>query len=427
MLYPDQPGSQGVANGLRRAAQMTNFEWNPLKPIPGVIFYYDKEMNKNYLEYYIQAGLPQKGVIYSSARIVDKHIGFEVPLETYATALRNPDSVLYTRCLHGTSGHGVGCWYGIVCSAFASYVHNLPRQVVCAEWPTYPGVSRLDITAPEDLDGLRLLDIVLNPKTHIAVVTGILRDIEGHVRKVEVSESTLPTCRRLWYTPEEFRTYWFERGFAIFRNENVDDIPYQPNPYSYVEGDEELIDESNFVDFQIAKRPRGFMSDYGNKANYALGEPVVFSVFDPAIREIEVMDENEESVTLTVEEGKASFTPGAAGVYHAYAVNSEGLEEVVEWYVFDFRVSLDKKIYKVGEPITVTFRDAQNQDGVFRYYLKNQPRYKKLAAPVTPEEIAAGRLTIPGAPEPGTFYVSVYTSGPYALYGSLEVRLEVVE
>lgn len=427
MLYPDKPKSQGVANGLKRAAQMTGFEWTPLKPIPGVIYYFDREQRKNYLEYYMQAGLPQKGVIYSSARIVDKHIGFEVPLETFATALQNSDSVLYSRCLHGTSGHGVGCWYGIVCSAFASYVHELPRQVVCAEWPTYPNVAKPEIDSVADLDGLQLLDLMLNPRMHIAVVTGILRDVEGHVRKVEVSESTLPTCRRLWYTLPEFQTYWFDRGFSVYRNEKVDEISYTPNPYSRVEGDEELIDESNFLDYQAAARPRAFMSDYGNKANYALGEPVIYSVFDPAVREIEVMDENEDCITLQVENGKASFTPKKAGVYHAYAVNSEGLEEDVSCYVFDFRTKLDKEVYKVGEPITVSFRDAQNQSGIFRYYLKNQPRYKKYAADVTPKEIAAGKLTIPGAKEAGTYYVSLYTHGPFAHYGSLEIKLEVVE
>lgn len=427
MYYPDKPKSQGVANGLKRALQMTEFEWTPLRPVPGVIYYYDREMNKKYLEYFIQAGLPQKGVIYSSARIVDKHIGFEVPLETYATALKNPDSVLYTRCLHGTSGHGVGCWYGIVCSAFASYVHNMPWQVVCAEWASYPGISRLDITKPEDLDSLELLDIVLNPKTHVAVVTGIERDTEGKVHRVEVSESTLPTCRRLWYTPEEFKTYWFDRGFSVFRNAAVDGIPYTPCPYSPVEGDEELLDANGFEALQTAKRPRGFMSDYGNKANYALGEPVVFSVPDSAIREITVRSERGETVSVPVEEGRAEFTPDAAGVWRAFAVKSEGCEESVEWYVFDFRVRLDKEIYTAGEPIEVTFTDAQNQDKIFRYYLKTRDRYKKLARPVSPEEISAGRLTIPGTLDPGTYYVSVYTRGPYASYGSLEVKLEVTE
>ena len=425
MLYPDKPKSLGVENGLKRAAQMTGFQWTPLKPIPGVLYYLDKDGGKNYLEYYMQAGLPQTGVIYSSARIVDKHIGFEVPLETYATALKNPNSVLYTRCLHGTSGHGVGCWYGIVCSAFVSYVHNMPRQVVCSQWPTYPGISRLDITSPEDLDKLQLLDIVLNTKTHVAVVTGILRDIDGKVQKVEVSESTLPVCRRLWFTPEEFKLYWFGRDFLIYRNEHVDDIPYEPNPYSYVEGDEALLDESSFLDYQAAKRPMAFMSDYGNKANYALGEPVIFTVFDRALQELEIMDENEDTVAVPVENGRAVFTPKAAGVYHAYGVDGEGYEQDVEWYVYDAKVTTDKQVYKLGEPITVTFRDAQNQQDYFHCYLKSQTRYKKVSADILPSEVAAGTVTIPGPKEPGTYYFTAYSRSPYAIYGTTEVELKV--
>ncbi len=425
MFYPDQPKSQGVANGLKRAAQMTGFEWNPLKNIPSVHFYLNAQQERTYADTYLQAGLPQKGVIYSSARLPDKHVGFEVLLETYATALKNPDSILYTRSLHGTSGHGAGCWYGIVCSAFASYVHDFPRQVVCSEWPTYPGVSQVEIEKKEDLEKLELLDLVLNPKRHIAVVTGILRDVDGKVQKVEVSESTLPVCRRLWYSPEEFERYWLNKEFRIYRDANVDSISYTPNPYSKVPGDEKLIDESNFLDFQAARRPRAFMSDYGNKANYALGEPVVFSVFDEAVREIEVMDQNENTETLQVENGKASYLPKTAGLYHAYGVNAEGLEEEVEWYVFDFKTALDKKVYKVGEPITVCFQDAENQENCFRYYLKGETHYKKYAAPISKEEIKAGKFVCPGAKEPGRYYISVYTVGPYCNYGSLEIPVTV--
>lgn len=427
MLYHDKPKNKGVENGLKRAKQMVDFEWSPLKIIPNVMFYTDPEGKKHYINSFVKPGLPQKGVTYSSARIVDKHVGFEVALDTYATALMNPDSVLYTRNLHGTSGHGVGCYYGIVCSAFASYVHDLPYQVVCKDWPKYPGVKLLDIDErwPEAADELELLDIVLDVKSHIAVITDIERDVDGHVVTIEVSEATLPLTKATSFTLDEFKLYWFGYGFKIYRKSDLENITYTPCAYSPVEGDEDDIDEDNVCEMMAAEYAPSFMTDYGDKANYALGEPVVFSVFDEAIREIEVFDDKDKKTKVKVKDGKASFRPKAAGIYFATAVNQYGEEESVSWYTFDCAVSADKKVYAVGEPIRFSFRDAQNHDKCDLIYVKNQERYKKYIAHLTAEDLEKGETVLPGLSEPGEYYIVVYSVSPYARYGSVEIRIEV--
>ena len=429
MLYHDKPKNQGVENGLKRAKQIVDFEWTPLKMIPSNHCIWDAAKEKHYLDTHIRAGEPQKGVIYSSARIVDKHVGFEVRLETLATALANPDSVLYTRTLHGTSGHGVGCYYGIVCSAFASYVHDLPFQVVCKNWPSYPGVTHLDLEEnwPESADRLELLDIVLNPKQHIAVITDILRDVDGHVLAVEVSESVLPVARRLVYSLDEFRTFWFGNGFTVFRREGLEKITYTPNPYSPVEGDDELTDETNICDMLSADYAPSFMTDYGDKANYALGEPVVVSVFDETIEAVDFYDGDDHCVTVPVEDGKAVYVPKAAGIHFAEAINRYGEPESVTWYVFDCRVQTDKEVYRPGEPIHVTYRDAENQDRMNNYYLKTKDRYLKYTEVFTDEMREKGEFVIPGVNDPGDYYLCVYSRSPYAQYGSIEVPVKVAE
>lgn len=428
MIYHAIPRSQGVENGLKRAKQMVDFEWSPLKTIPSNLTYKKPDGKPVYIDSFIKPGLPQKGVEYSSARIVDKHVGFEVSLETYATALENPDSVLYTRNLHGTSGHGVGAYYGIVCSAFASYVHNMPKQIVCKCWPTYPGVSKVEMDMdnyPECLKNIELLDVVLNPRQHIAVVTDILTDVSGEVVGIEVSESTLPVCRRNVFNPDEFKAYWFDYGFEIYRNANIDKITYTPNPYSYVEGDEELISEEDIYGYSDAEYAFSFMCDYGNKANYALGEPVVISVFDEGIKALEVYDDSDNCTTYEVKDGKVIVEPKTPGIWFAEAENSYGEPEQITWFVFDCRVAIEKDVYRPGEPIRMTFSDATGQDRLTHYYVKNADHYKKYEGVFTEEEKQCGKTVIPGIEDEGTYYISVYSGSPYALYGSVEISFTV--
>jgi len=427
-LYHAIPKSQGVENGLKRAKQMVDFEWSALKPLPTNEVFRTPDKSSVYLDTYMKPGLPCTGVVYSSARIVDKHVGFEVALDTFATALENPDSVLYTRNLHGTGGHGVGCYYGIVCSAFASYVHNMPYQVVCKDWPSYPGIHKVEMDC-EDLQDcmqkLELLDLVLNTKQHIAVVTDILTDVTGTVCAVEVSESTMPLCCRHTFTPEEFARYFFDYGFEIYRNENIDDIPYTPCAYSYVEGDEDLIDGDNFYDMADAEYVFSFMCDYGNKANYALGEPVVISVFDDEIKEISVFDDDDNETILPVVDGRCIVKPKTPGIYFAQAFNGCDEPESITWFVYDMKVTTDKKIYKTGEPVEISFHDSLTQDSCINYYVKTEARYKKYGAVIKPEESKAGKLVTPGIDEPGTYYICVYSRSPYAQYGSPEVEITV--
>ena len=428
-LYHAIPRSRGVENGLKRAKQMVDFSWSPLKPIPSNLVFRKPDKSSVYVDTFMKPGLPTTGVIYSSARIVDKHVGFEVALETFATALENPDSVLYTRNLHGTSGHGVGCYYGIVCSAFASYVHDLPFQVVCKDWPSYEGISGIALDMenyPDCLNKLELLDLVLNTRQHIAVITDILTDADGDVQGIEVSESTMPVCCRHTFTPEEFRLYFLDYGFEIYRNANVDRISYTPCAWSYVEGDEELIDEDNFYDMADAEYVFSFMCDYGNKANYALGEPVILSVFDETIKEIAVYDDADREKLYPVTDGRCTVIPETPGIYFAQAVNGAGEPESVTWFVYDLKTSTDRAVYKAGEPIELCFRDATNRNGCIHYYVKNPDRYKVYTAMITDEERNAGKLVIPGIETPGEYIITVYSASPYAQYGSRDLTVTVV-
>ena len=93
MLTHDVPRSQGVENVLKRARQMTEFQWTPIKKCPVGLFIQPVEW-KEFVRTHLPAWFPQKGLIYSSVRHLEKFIGYNVSLETFVTALANPESVL---------------------------------------------------------------------------------------------------------------------------------------------------------------------------------------------------------------------------------------------------------------------------------------------------------------------------------------------
>lgn len=76
----------GVEVALRRAEQFANIQWTPVGDVPSRY-----GLNGVYAK-----GITQKGLPYSLGIWANTHIGTQVPLYTYMTALNNPNSVLYT-------------------------------------------------------------------------------------------------------------------------------------------------------------------------------------------------------------------------------------------------------------------------------------------------------------------------------------------
>ena len=115
LLYHDIPSSKGVENALRRAKQMAEVEYTPVKRLPIVEKCLNSDGTQRYIENHSPVGFPIRGMIYSSVRRNEKYLGFNVSLETFITAVSNPNSVVYTRPIKGTGQH-VHNYYGIVCS-----------------------------------------------------------------------------------------------------------------------------------------------------------------------------------------------------------------------------------------------------------------------------------------------------------------------
>ena len=343
-LTHDIPSSQGVINGLKRAKRLVEARYTPIRRFPVVNAYFHADGSRTYDENYASAWFPKKGMPYSSVRRVEKYIGYNVSFETFYSALANPDSVVYTRPITGT-GQNVHNHYGIVCSCFVSEVLDLPYRTPCIRIPDVPGMEEIPA---EPFEGLRLLDVILHVKKHVAIITDIERDETGRVRFITVSESVLPLCRATRFTPEEFKGYWLDNEYRIYRYAGVDRITYTPDPFCPIEEDGPLPE---------AKINRVLLPDYGNKANYRLSEEVVLSIFEEGYDTVSLEWPDGTRTEHPVLEGKCMLRPGKTGFYKACAVRDGAESDPVEFCVTGLLFTTDRITYQGGEAMKVRYRN----------------------------------------------------------------------
>ncbi len=414
-LYHDKPQSKGVENALKRARQMVDIKWTPRKMIPGG-YIFDTPTEKKFVDTWIPAHLPQEGMIYSSARIHRKFVGTNVSIETFMTALANPNSVLYTRPQHGLCRAGYS-FYGSVCSVFASYVCGLPDPVPCAGWLKVPGVS---VVESEKLEDLQLCDILLiyDPprKSHIAVITDILRDVDGKVHQITVSESTTPRCRRTDFTPEQFRGYWLEDGYQVTRYAGIHNVTYTPSPYVPLDGDP-------YMEPPVYNGV--FMADYGDKANYALGETVEFSVFEEGWDAVEISRPDGAADTLPITDGRVAYTPDIPGFHTAVCRKADRVSRSVDFCATQLAVAVEKEVFARGEPIAVSFRNATLEDKAVVVAIRTYDLFYGCTRTLTAQEADDGRACVEHTLAPGRYVASVTIQGKYGNYDARSAEFTV--
>lgn len=375
---PDVPESEGMNNALRRAKQLAELRWTPVKAFP--IIASPGVPGADTSRIFFPAWRPRSGVNYSAARFEEKYVGCNISLDTYMTAMANPDSVLYTRNLHGK--HRLcAAYYGTVCSQFASYVFDLPFHIDCQQWPYLDGVEIID---PTPLENLRLCDILNERTRHTAVITDITRDADGRVLDITVTESTPPHVQSNTFLPQEFANYWLKNGYEVLRYHKLDRVTYTPTPWVHLEGDPDLeYPTPNTV----------LMPDYGDKANYLLGETVTLSVFDPAYTAVEIRC-REEKKSLPVENGRVTLTLEKPGYYQAVAVSEDGRSAPVEFCIVDAKTTLGKTEYSEEEHIHPVFSCAAPEDELRGWVVKTDAYAKYWGYPISDEGVVPAEATL---------------------------------
>lgn len=404
---PDEPTSEGMRNALRRARQLADLRWTPIRPFPAIVS--EGPASNGSSPIFLPAWAPQVGVNYSAARYDEKYVGFNVSLDTYMTAMANPDSVLYTRNLHGR--HRLcAAWYGTVCSQFASYVMDLPFHIDCHQWPHLDSVEVLDLTAPEQL---RLCDILNHRTRHTAAITGITRDAAGRVLDITVTESARPGILRRTFLPTEFTNYWLMNGYEVLRYHKLHTVTYTPSPWVHLEGDPQT---------EAPVPNPTLLPDYGDKANYLLGESVCLSVFDPSCHTVEVCCAR-ETLTLPVEDDRVVFTPAAPGFYRAAAIGEHGPSQPVDFCVVEASATTQKDSYAQGEPICPAFSSAAPEDELRGWVVKTDAYAKYWCYPISDAGVIPAQTTLPA----GRYMILGLYANSFGLYSTPPCHITVTQ
>ena len=278
MLFSTKPDSAGKEAAIFRSRQLTEFRWTPVRDIPT----YTKKTGKTVFP----AGVEQSGMIYSSPEPTDQFITENVSFETLLTALANPDSVLYQKDLNGHNNSWA--YFGIVCNGLARYALNINRRYSTKRWPTVPGMRKVADATCYQAEQIALCDVLYIheiQRSHVALITDILRDETGTIRQVEVSEAIRPTCVRVRHDLADF--YEKYKLFALWRYDYVDEVP-MPDEY-----------QDTFLRQGIPSLPV-IALDHGNKSNYRAYEDVVISVFAKGANTIEIRRDGDLIEKITV-------------------------------------------------------------------------------------------------------------------------------
>ncbi len=223
-LIADEPETMGQRACLARAAQLRDIQFVPVADLVCLSNTY-------------AAGTTVTGIPYSSTRLTDNFIGFNVSLHTFMTALKNPKSVLYTKHSDETLAK---TWYGMNCSVYVSWCLDMLYHNATALLPF------LDTMEEIAVDNMRLCDAPVasleNGGTvgHCTLITGIERDRTGAIRYVTISHcnsiKTIDGEKRYTYaermTYEDFiADYINAQGYKIFRFKRLWDAVYEPSEY----------------------------------------------------------------------------------------------------------------------------------------------------------------------------------------------------
>jgi hypothetical protein len=239
------PDNIGVLNAIKRARQMTDIKWTPKFDIPHRYFgSYGPSGHTFRLYGGFKAGTEYTGLPYSEHR----WIGSTWPFAAFMTSLWSDKTHLATFVPgSGSSDYADSTFYGVVCAVLVSYAINRP-VTKSNSFLHVNGISEIGAITGSNIDSIKLGDIMYTP-THVTIITDIIKDEDGHVTDVEISEATSGglenwndlwgkyggLCRRVMYKKTEFLDR--ASGFSLCRYAYIADVPYEYTDYSALAAD----------------------------------------------------------------------------------------------------------------------------------------------------------------------------------------------
>ena len=261
----DMPPTYAQANILASARQFLNLEYttSPNKYMP-----YTKLKQDGETHWYAKPGSTLTGVPYSSTRSVCKYIGQHVSLYTFLSAVKNENSVLYTRRI--TNGGLGSTYYGATCFTFPAYATGSRLGFFDNLFSRRYDSNQLQLVSSYDVQIGDILLTSKNPGTrsHVAMVLDLHKDEYGRIEAIEVAEQAYPKTRSGVYPfvvrDGKIHDAGNGDGYWVFRLKNrIDDRTGYCDYGTY----EKLDFVQGFKDeIPVAPVFPDIMSEYGDKA-----------------------------------------------------------------------------------------------------------------------------------------------------------------
>ena len=385
----DQPKYEQHEWAIKRAHQLSGFAFTPLKDIPS---------HNSSGHTVLKEGVEYKGILYSSTESNNKFITENVSFETFLSALANPDSVLYTKDLYGSNN--ASSYYGMVCNTLVRYCLGITPRYNTKSWFNIPGMQKVAGPSSYTVNDLELCDVFhfYSSGGHVAIVTGILRDEDGKILKVEISECIRTNCVSRWFTVSEFEAY--RREYSLCRYENVEAIP-------------EFDEEENAILYNsgIEKTSPKIAVDYGNKSNYFYGETTVISSFAEGENTVQIY-RGEELIEEISVNGYTKSERILDGGY--YTVRLKGTE-----YFTEFCVTNPEITHTVENGvITITASSGDAKSKLSHMEFRGDTVQNTI---LTEEEIATG-VIVRQIPE-GETYFKVSFRNEYGIWTHKSIKI----
>ena len=358
------PASETALNIVKRCRQMTDIKWTPAVDLKrfmlvqrGGVSIPGTANAQNYLGTF-KAGVEYTGIPYGRATQTMNAYGMDfatvgnyVGFETFISSVCNENSKLCKTDVGSVSDH-TSVIYATVCSGMTCYALNIP-EVPTANIGSISGLSLIgNVNNSGTLladNRFKIGDVLNLSGYHTAIITDIIRDADGLIQFVEISDASTAgladknfadgqiggVCRRKGWSRAQLFDADSWGAYSLYRY-NVT-VTYTPSPYVNV-GDE--FDAQRVEHFPC-------MPYEGNKFTYKTGyipNNAVKILVSPNLgySYLKVFKDGTEITgspfTVTSETTSIDVTEISAGTYTAYLCNiSDGdvtnLTYACEWTI----------------------------------------------------------------------------------------------
>lgn len=345
------PVSVDMQNAIRRARQITDIKWTPRVNIPRYSMM--NGSTEHFLDWFY-ADTEYTGIPYSGSGkgegsgwttpaewgYAHNWLGGIVDFETFVTAARYPNSIMGSKASQASYNYDSSP-FGSVCTALVNYAVN-------GAWPLrgitnffeIAGFYKLSTSTLGSLDANKLaIGDFMYTSAHVIIITDLLRDEDGNITHVEMSEETTigngnnsvlgspfgGVARRIMVEVNKWKSSY--STFTIYRKPCFFGIPYTPSKYVDTgnEGNAKSIVDLPCIPYM------------GNKFRYKVGYIVNTKILIGAtgFTSLVVLKDGESFGTFDVT-GLTEISVGfsAVGSYSAYLTKSGGVKTMsCEWTV----------------------------------------------------------------------------------------------